>query len=61
MRHAFSVVSIIHVLEHFTSRDFGVEAVVSSMNISSSILLFRGALWNTGRFDVMNLGIYFSH
>lgn len=57
----FSVVSMMHVLEHLPSRDLGVKAVVSSMNIASGMVLFRGPLWNTGRFDGTDLGLYFSH
>jgi hypothetical protein len=57
----FSVVSMLHVLEHLPSRELGIAAVTSSVNIASEMVLFRGPLWNTRRFDGTGLGIYFSN
>jgi len=59
--NCFSVVSMMHVLEHLPSRALGVKAIESSMRIASDIVLFRGPLWNTKRFEGSHLGLYFSN
>lgn len=59
--HCFSVVSMMHVLEHLPSRAKGIEAIASVMRIASDMVLVRGPLWNTKRFVGTDLGLYFSN